>query len=82
MRQSLGVIALILFVAGISFVLSAQDQQGGRPAEITPAGAAAAPKPEKIAPADGAQINEGAVDKAGPPTVKRSTRSAQKAKRR
>ena len=40
MRQSLGVIALILFVAGISFVLSAQDQQGGRPLTITMTGAA------------------------------------------
>ena len=34
MRQSLGVIALILFVAGLSFVLSAQDQQGGRQMNI------------------------------------------------
>lgn len=82
MRQSLGVIALILFVAGISFVLSAQDQQGGHPAEITPAGAVVVPKPEKIAPANDTQIHEDAVDKAEPPTVKRSTRSAQKAKRR
>ena len=34
MRQSLGLIALILFVAGLSFVLSAQDQQGGRQINI------------------------------------------------
>jgi hypothetical protein len=39
MRQSLGLIALILFVAGLSFVLSAQDQQGGRAINITLAGA-------------------------------------------
>jgi hypothetical protein len=38
MRQSLGLIALILFVAGLSFVLSAQDQQGGRQINITMAG--------------------------------------------
>jgi len=92
MRQSLGVIALILFVAGISFVLSAQDQQGGRPAEITPASTAAVPQPEKIVPANGAQTHEGTVDKAGSPTVnptrprlisnQRSTKSAQKANRR
>jgi hypothetical protein len=45
MRQSLGLIALILFVAGLSFVLSAQDQQGGRPINITLTGAAEAPGP-------------------------------------
>ena len=45
MRQSLGLIALILFVAGISFVLSAQDQQGARPINITLTGAAEAPGP-------------------------------------
>ena len=39
MRQSLGVIALILFVAGLSFVLSAQDQQGGRQINIILTGA-------------------------------------------
>jgi hypothetical protein len=39
MRQSLGLIALILFVAGLSFVLSAQDQQGGRAINITLTGA-------------------------------------------
>ena len=95
MRQSLGVIALILFVAGISFVLSAQDQQGGRPLSITLTGAAEVPGPgdadgtgtakitlnpgksqvcyeltvDKIAPASGAHIHEGAADKAGPPIV-------------
>ena len=95
MSQSLGVIALILFVAGISFVLSAQDQQGGRPLTITMTGAAEVPGPgdpdgtgtakitlnpgksqvcyeltvDKIAPANGAHIHEGAVDKAGPPIV-------------
>jgi hypothetical protein len=45
MRQSLGLIALILFVAGLSFVLSAQDQQGGRPMTITLTGAAEVPGP-------------------------------------
>ena len=45
MRQSLGVIALILFVAGISFVLSAQDQPGGRPLTIRLTGAAEVPGP-------------------------------------
>ena len=45
MRQSLGLIALILFVAGLSFVLSAQDQQGARPINTTLTGAAAAPGP-------------------------------------
>lgn len=45
MRQSLGVIALILFVAGISFVLSAQDSPGGRPLTITLTGAAEVPGP-------------------------------------
>ena len=95
MIQSLGVIALILFVAGISFVLSAQDQQGGRPLTITMTGAAEVPGPgdpdgtgtakitlnpgkslvcyelsvDKIGPASGAHIHEGAVDKAGPPIV-------------
>jgi len=45
MRQSLGLIALILFVAGLSFVLSAQDQQGGRPITVTLMGAAEVPGP-------------------------------------
>jgi len=45
MRQSLGLIALILFVAGLSFVLSAQDQQGGRPIIIILTGAAEVPGP-------------------------------------
>ena len=45
MRQSLGLIALILFVAGLSFVLSAQDQQGARPINVTLTGAAEAPGP-------------------------------------
>lgn len=45
MRQSLGLIALILFVAGLSFVLSAQDQQGGRPVNVTLTGAAEVPGP-------------------------------------
>jgi len=93
MSQSLGVIALILFVAGISLVLSAQDQQGGRPLTTTSTGAAEVPNPEKIAPANAAQINESAVDKAGPPIVtptqprrpipnRRFTKSAQKFNRR
>jgi hypothetical protein len=95
MRQSLGVIALILFVAGISFVLSAQDQPGGRPITITLTGAAEVPGPgdpdgtgtarltlnpgknqvcyeltvDKIAPANGAHIHAGTLDKAGPPIV-------------
>jgi hypothetical protein len=45
MRQSLGLIALILFVAGLSFVLSAQDQQGGRTITIALTGAAEVPGP-------------------------------------
>ena len=45
MQQSLGLIALILFVAGLSFVLSAQDQQGGRTFTITLTGAAEVPGP-------------------------------------
>ena len=45
MKQSAGLIALILFVAGLSFVLSAQDQQGGRPITITMTGAAEVPGP-------------------------------------
>src|SRR5215510_2018359 len=44
MRHILGLIALILFVAGLSFVLSAQDQQG-RPMTITLTGAAEIPGP-------------------------------------
>ena len=45
MKQSAGLIALILFVAGLSVVLSAQDQQGGRPITITMTGAAEVPGP-------------------------------------
>lgn len=48
MKQSAGLIALILFVAGLSFVLSAQDQQGGqggRPITVTMTGAAEVPGP-------------------------------------
>jgi len=45
MRQSLGLIALILFVAGLSFVLSAQDQQGARPINVSLTGAVEAPGP-------------------------------------
>jgi hypothetical protein len=44
-KQSAGLIALILFVAGLSFVLSAQDQQGGRPLTTTMTGAAEVPGP-------------------------------------
>ena len=46
MKQHLGLIALILFVAGVSFVLSAQEQQqGGRPLTTTLTGAAEVPGP-------------------------------------
>ena len=45
MKQSVGLIALILFVAGVSFVLAAQDQQGGKPLTITMTGAAEVPGP-------------------------------------
>ena len=46
MKQSLGLIALIMFVTGISFVLSAQDpQHGGRPLTTTLTGAAEIPGP-------------------------------------
>lgn len=46
MKQSIGLISLILFVAGVSFVLSAQEpQQGGKPIIITMTGAAEVPGP-------------------------------------
>jgi hypothetical protein len=45
MKQPIGLIALIVFVAGVSFVLSAQDQQGGKPLIITMTGAAEVPGP-------------------------------------
>ena len=46
MKQSIGLIALIIFVAGISVVLSAQDQQaGGRPLTIILTGDAEVPGP-------------------------------------
>src|SRR5687767_15841294 len=46
MKQSAGLIALILFMAGLSFVLAAQDPQpGGRPITITMTGAAEVPGP-------------------------------------
>ena len=46
MKQHLGLIALILFIAGVSFVLSAQTQhQGGRPLTATLTGAAEVPGP-------------------------------------
>ena len=41
----MGLITLIIFVAGISFVLSAQEQQGGRPITVTMTGAAEVPGP-------------------------------------
>jgi len=45
MKQALGLIALIIFIAGVSMVLSAQEQQGGRPLTITMTGAAEVPGP-------------------------------------
>ena len=46
MKQSIGLIALIIFVAGISVVLSAQDQQtGGRPLTTMLTGSAEVPGP-------------------------------------
>jgi hypothetical protein len=45
LKQSIGLISLILFVAGVSFVLSAQDQQGGRPLTTALTGAAEVPGP-------------------------------------
>lgn len=46
MKQLLVLIALIIFVAGVSFVVSAQDpQHGGRPLTITLTGAAEIPGP-------------------------------------
>src|SRR5918995_3609347 len=46
MKQPLGLIFLILFVVGVSFVISAQDpQQGGRPFTTTLTGAAEVPGP-------------------------------------
>jgi CHRD domain len=45
-KQSLGLIALIIFIAGVSVVLSAQEpQQGGRPLTTTMNGAAEVPGP-------------------------------------
>jgi hypothetical protein len=44
MKQPLGLIALIIFVAGVSLVLSAQDQ-GGRPLTTTMTGTAEVPGP-------------------------------------
>ena len=46
MKQTLGLIALLVFVAGVSIVISAQDpQQGGRPLTTTLTGAAEVPGP-------------------------------------
>lgn len=45
MKKSAALFALFLFIAGLSFVLSAQDQQGGRPITITMTGAAEVPGP-------------------------------------
>ena len=46
MKQSVGLIALIIFIAGVSFVLSAQEpQHGGRPITVTMTGAAEVPGP-------------------------------------
>ena len=46
MKQSIGLVVLILFVAGVSLVLSAQDpQQGGRPLITTLTGPAEVPGP-------------------------------------
>lgn len=46
MKKPMGLIALIVFVAGVSFVISAQDpQQGGQPLTTTLTGAAEVPGP-------------------------------------
>jgi len=45
MKQPLGLIALILFVAGVSFVLAQEQQQGGRPLTTALTGAAEVPGP-------------------------------------
>jgi hypothetical protein len=46
MKQSIGLIALVVFVVGVSFVISAQDpQQGGRPLSTTLSGASEVPGP-------------------------------------
>ena len=45
MKQPIGLISLIIFIAGVSIVLSAQEQQGGRPLTITMTGAAEVPGP-------------------------------------
>lgn len=46
MKRPLGLISLIIFVAAVSFVISAQDpQQGGRPLFTTLTGAAEIPGP-------------------------------------
>jgi hypothetical protein len=46
MKHSLGLIALLIFIAGVNVVLSAQDpQHGGRPLVITMTGAAEVPGP-------------------------------------
>jgi hypothetical protein len=45
MKQPVALIALFVFVVGVSFVLSAQDQQGGRPLMTTLTGGAEVPGP-------------------------------------
>lgn len=46
MKHLLGLIALIIFIAGVNVVLFAQDpQQGGRPLVVTMTGAAEVPGP-------------------------------------
>lgn len=46
MKQTIGLISLIVFVVGVSFAIAAQDpQQGGRPLSTTLTGAAEVPGP-------------------------------------
>jgi hypothetical protein len=45
MKQSIGLIALIVFVVGVSFVISAQDPQQGGPLSTALTGAAEVPGP-------------------------------------
>ena len=46
MKQTVGLISLIVFVASVSFAIAAQDpQQGGRPLSTTLTGAAEVPGP-------------------------------------
>ena len=80
MKQSVGLVALIIFIAGVSFVLSAQEpQHGGRPLTVTMTGAAEVPGPGDpdgtgtftvtLNPGKGEVCYEVAVDKIATPNA-------------